>query len=625
MAQFSRYVIQLKDKAGTPFTLNDPSQFLTQRAIDRRSQHNIIIDSVDLPVTPAYLDSIRLSGNVTIVNISKWLNTVCIQTTDANALAKINTFTFVVSSNTIAMRPAAVVTPEVNRPTSPEGITGDSSYYGAAFGQIHLHNGEFLHNHGFKGNGMIITMTDDGFYNFNTLPSFDSARYNNQILGTWDFVSRDTLVSDDDAHGMQCFSTIASNMPGTFVGTAPGSNYYLYKTEDLNSEYPVELYNWINAAEKADSLGADVISVSLGYNTFDNNLGSYTYADLDGKSTIIDKGINIAARKGILVVAAAGNSGGDAWHYIDTPGDADSALSVGAVDINRQPAYFSGYGPNSAGQTKPDVAAVGVNAIVESPYTGQPSYDGGTSFSCPIIAGLSTCLWQAFPEISNMQIIDALHKASDRYTDPDNRTGYGIPDFKKAFVQLIQQLHTQQIVADNNRPSINWMVKSAADMNVIVERKLSSDANYIAIGTLNKATSFTVNDFSFTDDLSGLPSQSISYRVKMTIAADTSFYLDSTVVTHLDTSAVVYTDSISIYPNPAVNDLKVFISQKNASNIQITVCNSAGQLIYTYNENQPKGSKIYTIPFQKLNSGVYFVTLYADNKKKITKQVIHLL
>ncbi len=540
-AQFSRYIIRFKNKTGTPYSIANPASFLTQRAIDRRVRYGIAIDTTDLPVVPRYLDSIRLSGNVTILNNSKWLNQVCILTTDARALTKINSFDFVLSTSPIAAKIQTALHP-VNKqldppytlaPATPLSVQNATDFYsyGSSYNQVHLHHAEFLHNLGFRGQGMQLAVIDDGFYNYQNLPTFDSAIINNQILGTWDFVTNNSSVSEDDIHGMECLSTIASNMPGNFVGTAPAASYYLYRTEDVASEYPVEEQNWAAAAERADSLGVDVFSVSLGYNTFDNSVFNYTYADMNGNTTLIARAANLAAKKGIIVVAAAGNDGNNSWHYIATLGDADSALTIGAVNINRQVASFSSYGPNSDGQIKPDVAAVGVSAVVANPNSGQPSFGNGTSFATPIMAGITTCLWQAFPEIKNLDIIDALRQSGDRYTTPDNRTGYGVPDVKNAFVLLVKKLHSQSAVISNCNAVFNYSIKAAAGMNVVIERKLPSDSNYVAIATQNFTGSFTNRLFSYTDSLRTYTSGvDIQYRIKMNIGADTSFYVDSVVL-----------------------------------------------------------------------------------------------
>jgi serine protease AprX len=539
-SQSTRYIIRFKDKGTSPYSIANPGAYLTNRAVQRRTKYSIAIDSSDLPITPRYIDSIRLAGAVTILTTSKWLNQVAIQTTDAAALAKINTFPFVISTAAIG----ALVQPgelPVNKKLDaagnfaggdpvPQNILNDYYSYGQSFGQVHLHNGEFLHNRGFRGQGMQMAIIDAGFFHYLSLPTFDSIRNNNQVLGTWDFVANDASVDEDHTHGMNCLSIIAANMPGVFMGTAPKTSFYLYRTEDAATEYPIEEQNWANAAERADSLGVDICSTSLGYFTFDNPAFNHTYADMNGNTTIVAKAADMAAKKGMLIVVAAGNEGGSSWHYITTPADADSVMAVGAVTTTGVIGSFSSFGPSSDGQVKPAVAAVGVSAVIANPSNGQPTFGNGTSFACPNIAGLSTCLWQAFPEVNNMNIISTLQQSANRAANPDDRTGYGIPDMKKAFVMLEKQLYTQQFSLSNCKAELQWTAKTDSAIAIIVERKLVTDNNYIPVSTQTSTGAFASRNFNYSDDLSNISSTVIRYRVKMNIAADTSFYLDSLIV-----------------------------------------------------------------------------------------------
>lgn len=631
-AQYSRYIIQLKDKAGTPFSINTPLQFLSQRAISRRTRYNIGIDQTDLPVTPRYIDSIQLSGNVTILNISKWLNQVCILTTDVAALAKINSFSFVVASSPVAARPQPNISPvnkQLDPPINPVPATPASPQnpvdiynYGTAYPQIHLHNAEFLHNLGFRGEGLQLAILDAGFYHYKTLPTFDSARINNQILGTWDFVANEASVNEDHLHGMNAFSTIAANLPGSFVGTSPKSSFYLFRTEDINSEYPIEEFNWTAGAEKADSLGVDVVSVSLGYNTFDNSSFNYTYAQLDGNTTMIAKAADLAAKKGLLVVVAAGNEGNSSWKKILTPADADSVLVVGAVNAARQVAGFSSYGPSADGQIKPDVAAIGLGAVIADQNTGGPIFSNGTSYACPIMAGIASCLWQAFPELNNMAVIDALRKSSDRANTPDDRTGYGIPDAKKAFVILLKQSFTRQINMGNDcKTSISFTIKKASGMSAVVERKLPSDNNYVELSTIQFTGNFASGTVNYTDDLTGVSGGiAISYRLKMNIASDTSFYLDSATLNYSQSCTTV-TEKISISPNPVTDRLSILIARNSSVSATILIHNASGQKIYSSTQ-QVSGAQTITIPMKQVSRGAYFVTIILNGKKVMVKKII---
>ncbi|RYY69232.1 MAG: peptidase S8 [Chitinophagaceae bacterium] len=545
-AQLNRYIVEFNDKAGTPFSLGNPSAYLSQRAVSRRVHYSIAIDSTDLPITPRYLDSLRAAGAVTILNISKWLNQVAIQTTDAAAIARINNFSFVKGSTAVAPRTATAAGSPQNKFEEMVDITGAAESpapeltniynYGQSYPQVHLHQGEFLHNHGFSGQGMQLAMLDAGFPNYPTIPTFDSVRINNRFLGTWDFVNNAANVNGFNSHGTQCLSTIAANNPGTFVGTAPQTSFYLYRTEDALTEYPIEEQNLVAALERADSLGVNMASISLGYSTFDNTAFNHTYADMNGNTTMAARGADWAARKGMLLVIANGNDGGSSWHYLGTPADADSVLSVGAVSSAGVIGGFSSYGPSSDGQVKPSVAAVGVNAVVANPANGVPFQSSGTSFACPNMAGLTTCLWQAFPESNNMGIISALQESASQFASPDDRKGYGIPDMKKAFVILLKRLYSQEIKQAGCSTLLKWTAKSSGNTNFVVERKLPADADYVAIQTVNGEGAFVNDTFNFADNLSAfITPTNISYRIKMNIDSDTSFYFTPVTINHINT------------------------------------------------------------------------------------------
>jgi hypothetical protein len=445
-AQFTKYVVRFKDKTGTPFTIDNPSAFLSARAIERRTKQHIAIDETDLPIPPRYIDSIRVAGNVIILNQSKWFNQVCIQTTDSAALLKINSLPFVITSQPL-MKPVGIQSPvrnkfneQVSSINSSQSVTNVTDFYnyGSSYAQVHIHEGEYLHDKGFHGEGMLVAILDAGFYHYLSLPAFDSVRNNNQVKETYDYVTNEVSVDEDYFHGMQCFSIMAGNIPGQLVGTSPKANYYLYRTEDAATESPVEEQNWTAAAERSDSIGVDVISTSLGYNQFDNPAFNNTYADMNGHTTLIAKAAALAAKKGMIVVVAAGNEGTNAWHYITTPADADSVIAVGAVNTSGTIANFSSYGPSSDGRVKPDVASVGQGTAL-STTTGPVGFGNGTSFATPNMAGLITCLWQAFPDFTNMQIIQAVEKSSSSYNTPDDRMGYGIPNFRVAYDDLNKQ------------------------------------------------------------------------------------------------------------------------------------------------------------------------------------------
>jgi serine protease AprX len=212
------------------------------------------------------------------------------------------------------------------------------------------------------------------------------------------------------------------------------------RTENGDEEFPIEEFFWARGAEYADSSGADIISSSLGYSIFDDANFDHPYADRDGNTCLSSIAADLAAKKGIIVSNSAGNSGGSATEnkYISCPADGDSVLAVGAIQTDLQIAGFSSWGPNSAGKIKPNVVSIGQGTVLAD-QNGNAVTGNGTSYSNPNIAGLVACLWQAFPEFNNMQIIDAVERSADRYNNPDERFGYGIPNFKNAYQALLQQ------------------------------------------------------------------------------------------------------------------------------------------------------------------------------------------
>jgi len=449
-AQNSRYIIELTNKQGSIYNVNNSFSYLSAESIQRKKKFNISIDSTDFPVTPAYLDSIKLSGNVEILNTSKWLNQVLIRTTDQAALAKIRKFAFVKNQYAIAKK--------LNGGTKEQGLQGEISNlssleansnlanvlnYGNSGSQIYLHEGEYLHNKGLQGNGIKIAVLDAGFAKYQNISAFDSLRNGNKILGTWDFVEKNNSVNEDDIHGMWCLSILGANIPGSYIGSAPKASYYLYRTEDVASEFPVEEQNWAAAAERADSLGVDIITSSLGYSEFDDPTFNYTYADMNGKKTIVSRAATFASQKGMIVTNSAGNEGARKWKFIIAPADVAEVLSVGAVNANKQVPSFSSYGPTVDGRVKPDVSSVGWNTFLIN-LNGTVGQGNGTSFSNPNLAGLIACLWQAFPEFNNKEIINAVKQSADHFDAPDNRTGYGIPNMRLAFSILEKEIKIRE-------------------------------------------------------------------------------------------------------------------------------------------------------------------------------------
>ena len=436
----TKYYVQFTDKNNSPYSLDHPEDFLSQRAINRRSNQGIGYDATDIPVNPQYISGVAATG-VQILNPTKWMNGVTVKTDNPALIDSINTLPYVVNVRSVSGSARNVSKPFFDRESfgpsekAKELATGNNAYsfdYGDAFGQINLINGIPLHEAGYRGEGMVIAVLDAGFDYVDVDMLFDSLRNDGRILGTKDFVTPGGNVYNAHYHGRMVLSTMAADIPGLMIGTAPKASYWLLRSENGSQEYVSEEYNWVSAAEFADSAGADVINSSLGYTEFDDTSQNHTYADMDGNTTVITNGADMAAAKGILVVNSAGNSAEDPWHYIGAPADGDSVFSIGAVDNNGSYAYFSSTGPTADGRIKPNVAATGWGAAVSDGANGV-FFGNGTSFSSPIIAGMSACLWQAMPEKSNMEIQQAIMQSASQYYNPDSLLGYGIPNYQSAW------------------------------------------------------------------------------------------------------------------------------------------------------------------------------------------------
>jgi serine protease AprX len=441
-----KYLIKLTDKNNNPYSLDRPEEFLSERAIQRRAKQNIPLSFNDLPVTPAYIDSLIALG-ASIYNKSKWFNAVTINNADEELLEKIEELPFVDQSS---LKKTSGLFSDKKAYPYQEKLTFFNMVpyeYGKSLVHIRIHNGHLLHQQGYTGEGMQIAIIDAGFYGVDVLPAFTDLWSTNRILGTRDFVDRKSDIYGESTHGMAVLSLIGGNIPYQLVGSAPDADFWLLRSEDVHSEYLVEEDNWISAAEFADSVGADIINTSLGYSEFDDPSLDHTYADMDGNTVRISVAADIAASKGMLVVISAGNQGDDPWGYITAPSDADSVLAVGAVDTSGIIAGFSSRGPSSDGRIKPDVCAIGSGNYYQR-YDGTVGVHGGTSFAAPLISGLAACLWQANPEATNMEIYSAIRQSAHMYLNPDTIYGYGIPDFNLA-----------NVICGNIRDSIRYKLQ----------------------------------------------------------------------------------------------------------------------------------------------------------------------
>jgi subtilisin family serine protease len=430
----------LTDKPDSATYLAAPLTMLSQRALDRRIRQSIVLDSKDVPVDAVYYSQVKNATGITVLAKSKWLNAIHVQGTQVD-INNLKSFSFVdtieFANNGLNAKRRVTQGSSNTKNKNKFAEVSTSFDYGTAENQITMLKGDYLHQEGFTGTGMQIAVIDAGFPNVNTLAAFKRLRDNDQILGGYDFVNRSPSFYGGHNHGTNVLSDIGGYIEGQFVGTAPDASFYLFRTEDAANEVPLEESLWVEAAEKADSLGVDVINTSLGYTTFDNASYNYSYADMDGNTAFISRGAEIGASRGMILVNAAGNSGNDSWKYMGAPADAAAVFTVGAVNAAGTIASFSSFGPTADNRIKPDVLAQGQSVYVISHTSGNPITSNGTSFSSPVMTGVVACFWQAFPSLTSTQIMQRIRESADRYSDPNDQYGYGIPNFETAYAAVL--------------------------------------------------------------------------------------------------------------------------------------------------------------------------------------------
>lgn len=424
-----RLYLRDKDLQHTPFSVNRPEQFLSARSIERRKRQGLPVDVTDLPIAPAYLDSVSRTG-IEIVGQSKWNNTLLVKIHKEKELNKLNSLSFITKKLKVFSSPDSIT--ERKRSSFRKELNSWESvpiHYGAAAEQLKSLGGQRIHERGFYGNGMMIAVFDGGFMNVDRIPALHGVK----LAGLKDFVvPKSNNIFEEMEHGTMVLSTMAANAPNLYVGVAPEAQYVLVRCEDERTESLAEEDYWASAAEYADSLGVDVINSSLGYHDFDDVKTNHLYWEQDGETALISHTASMCADKGIICVNSAGNDGMGVWKKINFPADAKNILTVGSINEQGKNAAFSAVGPTADGRIKPDVMAFGSPASV---ITGRGAIinDNGTSFSSPLIAGMTACLWQALPHKTAKQIIKLVKMAGNNQQHPDNIYGYGVPDFWKAY------------------------------------------------------------------------------------------------------------------------------------------------------------------------------------------------
>ncbi|MGE0588130.1 MAG: S8/S53 family peptidase [Cyclobacteriaceae bacterium] len=422
-AQEGRYMVFFKDKVGTTFSVDNPEQFLSQRSIDRRAKHQISLSEEDLPVSADYISQVSATG-AQVWYSSKWANGVLVQV-ENDELNDILALAFVQNAEYVA-------------PTKSSSGGRAKKFKSKKDSNIEVVNQiqtnmiglDDMHADGLTGAGISIAVFDSGFTGVNLTVPFGHLQQGKLQL-TLDLVNKSGNVFQYDDHGTEVLSVMAARQDGVYQGGVPDAIYQLFVTEDVSSEFRVEEYNWLVAAEKADSAGVDIINSSLGYNLFDDSSMDYTIDQLDGSTAVVSRAAAMAKSKGILVVESAGNDGGSSFKFINPPADVEGVLAVGAVTSTGNLSSFSSVGPTADGRIKPDVVALGSGVSVIK-ANGSSGFSSGTSSSTPLIASLAAGLMQGYPELTSGEIFDLIIQSGNRSENPDNLFGYGIPHYLAA-------------------------------------------------------------------------------------------------------------------------------------------------------------------------------------------------
>lgn len=497
-AQTSLVFVFFKDKPNKAAFYANPLSELSQKSLNRRISLGITLNDQDAPIEPTYVTNIQNLG-FTVTDYSKWLNGVAVNATPAQ-ITVLQAQNYVLSVESFARNSSGgTKMSHQNKWDNPINLANKNLTtfdYGSGSAQIDQINLRPLHLAGYTGTGVTIAVIDAGFPYVNTGSAYSRLWTNGHIKGGYDFVAKgsDIYNTSLNNHGSAVLGAIGGYIQDTFVGSAPDADFYLYRSENAAIEIPEEELYWIEAAEEADRKGVDMITTSLGYATFDDPKYNYTYSNMNGTTSFIARGAEIAVNKGILTLFAAGNSGAQTWHYILTPADNAKVFTIGAVDFSGASSTFSSFGPNSAGVIKPDASARGTAATSVINNNSTISVNG-TSIATPIAAGGVACLIQAFPTMNRDLMRDKLRQNASLYPNHTDQMGFGILNFGGLYNNV---LSTSELVKKNNIAIFPNPVKNI--LNVASESDILSVEVYDNLGRfitkVNNQKSVKVEDFA---------------------------------------------------------------------------------------------------------------------------------
>jgi serine protease AprX len=613
---------------------------LSQRSLERRKRTGVEIDYLDVPVNDNYITKLKALG-VVIENTSKWFNAVTAYLEDPD-IQNLKSLSFISELRPVALfkheeDPGKITDPLLKNMTLNKVASKYS--YGYAQYQVNSINVPKVHDLGITGEDVIVGMLDSGFD-----WRHPSALNKLKVLKEYDFVFKDSItanqaqdVSGQDSHGTLCFSILAGYAPDTLIGPSFSSQFILGKTENIASETRIEEDNWAAGIEWMENLGVDVVSSSLGYNTFDNDIGDYTYQDMNGATAICTIAADIAVSKGIVVVVAAGNEGTNSWKYMTAPADGKNVIAVGALSTNGVKASFSSFGPTSDGRIKPDVSALGVSVFhVVSGTTSMIDYSSGTSVACPLVAGVASLIVSARPDLTPAQVRDALRNTASIAANPNNEIGWGNIDAYKALVYngiVYSNKPQQDNLTDGIKISTYIASKYIIDMSSVKVYYSTDNKNYNKLAMAQVSALDATNSGLYSVTLPVKPgSASLYYYFSATDekgerrhpynAPVKSFsILDTEKNPTLPNSFSLYQN----YPNPFNPSTEIKFDIKQKTGVKLTVFNSLGQSVKVLIDHV-MNPETYTVNWngldqsgKKCSSGLYYYRLetgsYSETKK----------
>lgn len=589
----------------------------------------------DIPIEEKYIK--KLEGySIKIIHKLKWFNAVSAYLSEKE-LTDIQKLPFVKEISPVKIIP--FVNGQIIPNDSFEGKDkasqqrklnkGHSYDYGPSFAQYNLSGIPQIHDMGINGQGVIIGILDAGF-RWKDHPALK----NLNVIAERDFVQGDYVtanqpgdIAGQDSHGTGVFSILAGFDPGYIVGPAFGASFILAKTENIASETHIEEDNYAAAIEWMEGLGVDITTGSLGYSEFDPGEKSYTYQDMNGNTTIVTQACNLAFERGVVTFAAAGNEGASKWHYITAPADAYKILAVGAVNPDGTKASFSSFGPTSDGRIKPEIVAQGTSDY-HAVSGGGYSFGSGTSYSCPIAAGIGGMVLSAFPYLTNEQVRQILIQTANNSSSPNNEIGYGL-------VSALNAITSPNLSFENNVYTVHKIFPDSINLQAQPVKIIYSGSD----GIVNEAEcsfdgaleyKFSFPQYSNGEEINFLFTYKNSNGFSITEPPNGSYSfvygkLNIDIAGPIPVNFVLYQN----FPNPFNSKTRIEFSSPGNSLVNIIIYNILGQKIKElFSGNAHKGRNIvYWDGKTDFNvfasSGVYFYTLETSSTF-IVKKMLYL-